>query len=305
MFLWWFSTGLILLADRMPSLSERAMMVLASVTAVVALAALWLTKDNMTIAGAYMSFCAGIVLWGWNEVAFLSGTITGPRRTVCPPELSGFQRFIYATQTLIYHELTIAGTAAILWLMLSGSLNMAGLWAFLLLWGMRLSAKFNIFLGVPNVTSEFLPARLAHLKSYFRTRALNLLFPISITVGSALTFWFAHLAIGAVEAGQTSQAVAFSLLTTLGGLGVLEHWFLVLPLPDEKLWRWYLRPADNVKALPVADTQKSTDFRRRSLNLAATNKEGQPVRAGKPSSSFLIHDQSPVAAGCTIGGSQS
>jgi hypothetical protein len=29
-------------------------------------------------------------------------------------------------------------------------------------------------------------------------------------------------------------------LSALTALALLEHWFMVLPLPDEKLWRWML-----------------------------------------------------------------
>jgi len=39
-------------------------------------------------------------------------------------------------------------------------------------------------------------------------------------------------------------------LAALTALALLEHWFMVLPLPDAKLWRWMLpdRP-------PVSNTQ--------------------------------------------------
>jgi len=33
------------------------------------------------------------------------------------------------------------------------------------------------------------------------------------------------------------------LLGTLMALAVLEHWFMVLPLPSETLWRWWRPPA--------------------------------------------------------------
>ena len=37
-----------------------------------------------------------------------------------------------------------------------------------------------------------------------------------------------------------------SLLASLSALALLEHWLMVLPLPDAKLWRWML-PAPNNK----------------------------------------------------------
>ncbi|MGQ3058344.1 MAG: DUF3623 family protein, partial [Nevskia sp.] len=43
------------------------------------------------------------------------------------------------------------------------------------------------------------------------------------------------------------DAVSLGFLATLLSLAVLEHWFLVLPIPADALWRWGLssrRPLD-------------------------------------------------------------
>lgn len=238
LFIWWFSTGIILLADRMKGVSGRGMLIAASVLSIVAVAALVGVRDMATPFGAFVGFTAGLVLWGWHEVSFLSGVVTGPRRGDCPQNARGWKRFVFATQTLIHHELAIAFTALALWLLLAGTANAVGLWTFAILWVMRLSAKLNIFLGVPNVTEEFLPARLAYLKTYFRNRSINGLFPVSITLGTALAFWLGH---GALMSGATVfQATSFALLSVLTALAVIEHWFLVLPFRDAALWRWYL-----------------------------------------------------------------
>jgi hypothetical protein len=37
------------------------------------------------------------------------------------------------------------------------------------------------------------------------------------------------------------QAVGLTFIGTLLTLAILEHWFLVLPLPSEVLWSWGLR----------------------------------------------------------------
>jgi putative photosynthetic complex assembly protein 2 len=34
--------------------------------------------------------------------------------------------------------------------------------------------------------------------------------------------------------------VGYALLTALTALAALEHWLMVIPLPDAKLWRWML-----------------------------------------------------------------
>lgn len=235
-FLWWFSTGLILLADRLPRLSSRGTLVAASVVALGALGALWMVRFDQSVVSAFVGFTAGLVLWGWHEVSFLTGTITGPRKSECPQGVRGWKRFQYASGTLIHHEIAIALTVGALAVMLWGADNQVGLWTFMILWGMRLSTKFNIFLGVPSVTEEFLPAHLNYLKSYFLRRPLNLLFPVSVSIGSALVFWLGMQAV----AGSGHEGTAFALLATLAALGVIEHWFLVLPLRDAELWRWYL-----------------------------------------------------------------
>jgi hypothetical protein len=104
---------------------------------------------------------------------------------------------------------------------------------------MRLSAKLNVFLGVRNLAESFLPDHLSHLRSFFRRRRANALFPFSVA-GSTLA---CALLLGeATAAGADAfRAVGFTLLGTLMALAVLEHWFMVLPLPFEALWRWALR----------------------------------------------------------------
>jgi putative photosynthetic complex assembly protein 2 len=84
---------------------------------------------------------------------------------------------------------------------------------------------------------EFVPLRLIHLKSYFRRGPVTLAFPAAITVLTALLalcterLWFA---------GSDAAVAGYGLLTALVALALLEHWLMVIPLPDAKLWRWML-----------------------------------------------------------------
>ena len=128
-----------------------------------------------------------------------------------------------------------------------GAENTVGLWTFAVLYFARISAKLNLFLGVPKINVEFLPAPLSHLPSHFRHAKLNALFPVSVT---ALTFatacWLERIYAATTPADQ----VGFALLAALTGLALLEHWLMVLPLPDEKLWRWMIPvPKTNDKTL--------------------------------------------------------
>ena len=63
--------------------------------------------------------------------------------------------------------------------------NQFGTWTFLSLWGMRLSAKLNVFLGVRNLGEKFLPAHISYLTSYMRRRPMNwLVSALSVTGGT-------------------------------------------------------------------------------------------------------------------------
>ncbi len=236
LFLWWFGTGAVLWLDRLPRAARGTTMTLATLAAVAALAAIGATAQSQTTAAALVAFSASIVVWGWHELSFLTGAITGPRRGPCPDGARGWRRFVYASETLIHHEIAIALTGLAMAVWLWDAANPVALWTYGILWGMRISAKLNIFLGAPNVAEEFLPHGLAYLKTYFSCKSMNALFPLSVTAGTVLTVWF-----GAQALDSTGfEADIFALAAMLTALGVLEHWFLVLPVKEAALWRWYM-----------------------------------------------------------------
>jgi putative photosynthetic complex assembly protein 2 len=175
-------------------------------------------------------------VWGWIEMSFLFGFVTGPRVAPCPADAEGWRRFSLAVQTVIHHELAILAGAVLLVILTWGQPNQTGTLAFLVLMLMRLSAKLNIFFGVPNLTDAFMPAHLAHLKTYFRKRPFNALAPISLLGGTVLAAWFFGQATAA-EAGS-GAAVGGMLLFALTALAVVEHLFMMLPVRDDLLWRW-------------------------------------------------------------------
>jgi putative photosynthetic complex assembly protein 2 len=58
----------------------------------------------------------------------------------------------------------------------------------------RISAKLNLYLGVPRINVEFIPSPLNHLPSHFRIARMNWLFPISITgLSVAAAYWLGHV----------------------------------------------------------------------------------------------------------------
>ena len=234
--MWFIGTAAVVWLDSRARETFRTSLTLAGMVAIGALALVWSHADSTTPGGAYVAFAAAIVIWGWHEMSFLMGEVAGPNRAPLPAGTEGWARFKAATATVIHHELAIAATALTLVAITWGAPNQAAPLTFLLLFALRLSAKFNLFLGVPNLSDEVFPEHLAYLKSYFRTRAMNPLFPVSIAGGCALAVW-AWLAAEAAPAGS-GAAASGTLIAGLAVLGVVEHLFLVLPLRDGKMFRW-------------------------------------------------------------------
>ncbi|MDG4646915.1 putative photosynthetic complex assembly protein PuhE [Roseibacterium sp. SDUM158017] len=258
LFLWWFSTGAILLtvrrADR-EGAKARLWAVLWNLPFLVIGGVGFIdTVNNDTVAGVYVAFLSALALWGWIELAFLTGVITGPVRQPLKDGVPEWERFIRAWGTIAYHEMLLAFTLIGMVLLSYGAENQFGTWTFTVLFLARISAKLNLYLGVRKINVEFIPDHLAHLPSHFRIARMNWLFPISITALSvASAFWLGHV----FASDAPAHAVGYALLGALTALALLEHWFMVLPLPDERLWRWMLpeRPSPNQAILPSEDAR--------------------------------------------------
>jgi putative photosynthetic complex assembly protein 2 len=137
---------------------------------------------------------------------------------------------------VIHHEvvlaLTMLAVAGLTW----AAPNQVGTQTFMVLWVMRLSAKLNVFLGVRNLTEQFVPEHLRYLRTYFRRAPMNPLMPFSVLTASVVVF---RLAVAAwVPDALAFEVVGRTLVATILALAVLEHVFLALPVPDAVLWRW-------------------------------------------------------------------
>lgn len=239
LFAWWFGTGAILYVDRLPRRTFRWSFWSATVLVTVAIHALIRSAADASTFGAYLAFSSALVVWGWHELTFLMGWVTGPRKEACPPQVSEWQRFRLATEVVIHHELALAATLLLVVVLTWGAPNQVGTWTFAVLWAMRISAKLNIFLGVRNLTEEFIPAHLTYMKSYFRKARYNPLMPISIA--GALGVVTLLLRGGLADDASAHAAAGAALVATLLGLAALEHLLLMLPIPDAVLWRWAMR----------------------------------------------------------------
>jgi G3E family GTPase len=74
---------------------------------------------------------------------------------------------------------------------------------------------------------------------------MNLFFPISITISMVITTMLWEHAAHATTVFARS---ADTFLATMMALAILEHWFLVIPLPAGKLWQWGLASRKASKA---------------------------------------------------------
>ena len=238
-FVWWFSTGAVLLLVGRSGRFDLLRVGCATGLLAASLSGLALSGNDTSVAGAYAAFTSTILLWGAQEIAFLAGWVTGPRPQRCPVGAAGMRRLGLALQAILYHELVlvICGTA-ILVLTWNGA-NQVGIWTFVALWVLRQSAKINLFLGVPVTNDELMPDAVRFLRSYFARKSVSVFFPVSVTLATAaLVIMIQRI----VEVAATPFDVAgLTLVSTLFALGVVEHWFMLLPMPAMKLWGWGMR----------------------------------------------------------------
>lgn len=237
---WWFSTGAILYLVGLPRHTLRWTLFGAAALMAVALHGLEASAEAATPASAYAAFGFGLLLFGVQEIAFYTGFVTGPRRNACPAGCSGARHFGHGVQAVLYHELALILSAIVCVWLTWAEPNQIGMWTFMVLWWMQQSAKLNLFFGARNLSENFLPPHLRYLASFFRRRAMNLLFPFSVTISTVITVMLLQNALAADA--SAFERTGFIILSTLMALAVLEHWFLVLPFDATKLWRWSLAP---------------------------------------------------------------
>ncbi|MEY8878395.1 MAG: putative photosynthetic complex assembly protein PuhE [Leptothrix sp. (in: b-proteobacteria)] len=247
-FAWWFATGLVLLLDGLPRTTFRWSHLIASLLAIGALAGLSHTASQTSEAGAYCAFACALLLWGWHELSLLTGWVTGPRRVAVDAGASGWPRFRQALMAILWHELAILASVLLLLALTWGAPNQVGSGTFGVLWLMRISAKLNVFFGVRNLSTEWLPAHLSYLGSYFRRRRMNAFLPLAVAVASAVAWRLIVLANG--HPTGSAQATGLLLVSTLLVLAIMEHALLVLPIQVTALWHWAMRAGHQGGATP-------------------------------------------------------
>ena len=252
LFLWWFSTGVILFLDSLPVRTYRWSLLGASFVLLLSFAALTLVRERTDLIGAYIGFTSGLLIWGWLEMTYFMGFITGPRKEACPERCTSWRRFGLALQTSLWHELLLLTLAAAMVTLTWDAANQVGTWTFVILWWMRWSAKLNLFFGVPNLNEEWLPEHVRFVTSYLHKRPMNLLFPVSVSVATVVMSLLVEAALDLPP--MSFGGVALLLTATLLALAILEHWFLVLPLEDGVLWNWILGARERLDARGRVDS---------------------------------------------------
>lgn len=242
---WWCTTGAILYLGRRPRATYPMTLMTATALLVVASLLLRLSSHSSGAVGACVGFGATLMVWGWLEMSFLLGAITGPRKSAWTRLGTNRERLRQAIGAILYHELATVAGAALVLLLTWHAPNPTALYTYLLLWAMRISAKLNLFLGVPNTGETMLPAHLKYLGTYFRAAPINRLFPWSVALATAL---FVALVMAAHRAPPGGgAAMRWTLLATLAGLAVLEHWMLIVPIAADAPWSAW-RPARTLRS---------------------------------------------------------
>jgi len=233
-FSWWIGTGVILWLDR---LGQRQMRWSLWLWSVLLLISVWGVQQSMASVGvvsSYIGFGSVIVMWGWHELAFLSGWLSGPRRIAMTDGAQGWLRLRQAIAAILWHELTLIANFALLAWMQQDQPNHVALCTFALLWCMRASAKLNLFFGVPLHGEQYLPPQLSYLASYFRVARPGLWFFGSVSASAVIWLWL----VWSASSGAFELSVGWVLLASLLGLAIVEHAVMVLPWPMQKIWGW-------------------------------------------------------------------
>jgi putative photosynthetic complex assembly protein 2 len=239
LFAWWASTGLVLALVWLGTEARRVAFAASTFAALVGLLGTLVTSQLETASAVWLGFVSALLVWGWHELAFLLGIVTGPNRAPCPPHARGLQRFWLATLTVIHHEVALFATLLVVVGLTWGAPNQVASLTFAGLWVMRLSSKLNLFFGVRNLADEFLPAHLRFLRTYFRQSVRNPVLGLSIVAG--LVSVVALVLVRDEATRSPTQLLGLTVVTTMLALGVLEHVFLAVPLGDAALWRWIIR----------------------------------------------------------------
>ena len=222
---WWLTTGVIV-AMQATTISRSGGVLVC--TALAGWGA-WLVASRRNVAtdrAATESFFGGALLWGWVTATLYTGWIAGPVEAASVP-LEGapgsMALALQATWATWNSEVASLAAMAAAWFLTRGGVNRVGFWTYVAFWLTLQSAKLNIFFGVKNPGTQFLPPQLAHLERFFGPLQNSLFLPFSLTVLTVATF---AMFVMVVRDRAPHRRRGWSLVSTLMALAVVEHLFL-------------------------------------------------------------------------------
>ncbi|MGF1507647.1 MAG: putative photosynthetic complex assembly protein PuhE [Anaerolineae bacterium] len=260
-FLWWLTTVMITAAYKHSNQIRQLVFIALTGIMMVALVGLYIVRDLTEPVYTYLAVTCGVLVWAWQVAGYYFGFVTGPPLTdaMLHDRLNLADRFRYALRFSLYHELLALAFALLMSAVLWGQPNQWGLWMYLALWGMHTSAKLNVFFGVRNFRVDLLPEKMHNVERFLTRRPHNEFFPFAVILASSLALLFIYR--GILPDTEPHRAVGFLIVGTMVGLGVIEHWLLVLPLPAAA-WGWGLQmltePASPPFERPAAGTTSRT-----------------------------------------------
>jgi len=235
---WWLTTGVLLVAQRSTATRVVALVV-ASMLAIVGAEWIRQSRCDLTASGVTRSFFGGALLWFWVATLLYGGWVVG----VSGGEIAeGISRAALAGRAIaatLFNDLLGLATLGVAGVLTRGGGNRAGAWSILTFWCSHQLAKLNVFAGVANPGTEFLPPYLHHLERYFGPPSNSALLPISVVLLLATALGFGFSAARETVMWRRRQAI---LLASLIGLAALEHMLLGVTLSGT-LWDVFLSHA--------------------------------------------------------------
>jgi putative photosynthetic complex assembly protein 2 len=116
---------------------------------------------------------------------------------------------------------------------------------------MRLSAKLNLFFGVPQVGEQYLPVHLRYIASYFKSGRISPFFFFTMALSVVVWSWM----VWELHTGAVIISTGWVLLSSLLGLAIIEHLLMVFALPLQRVWGWAMKRSPYaLPRLPLTDT---------------------------------------------------
>ena len=222
---WWLTTGVIV-AMQATSISRSAGVLICTALAGWGAWLLASRRHDATDRAATASFFGGSLLWGWVTATLYTGWIAGPAEAATVPLEGPTGSLALALQAIwAMWNSEVAAVAALgaCWFLTRGGVNRVGLWTYVAFWVSLQSSKLNIFYGVKNPGTRFLPPQLSHLERFFGPAENSLFLPFSLTVLTVATI---VMLVQVARDTAPHRRRGWSLVATLMALAVVEHLFL-------------------------------------------------------------------------------